>query len=886
MTEALSSSTFASDIDDNQIGTTNNKLLINDLQLQVQRSKDQNHQLQNSIKLLKRQLNEALSASKDKESLQTQNSSLEAKLSKANELNSNLKNQIDALNQQILIMADEHKNYVSKHTKEIRQYADTIGAMHKQIEKLELQRDAVAIELKEKSEIFEVIQSKILDIKKQKKRAIEHSKLLAEKLYRSEATIKSIKTDNADLTAQNHKLTQDIDTLNLQLGTCNAINEGNEKAIKALNEDVQSKVSSLASLEETLSAQRTEIEYLCAQRDMMVNLVQKTHKAFCSAELLCSGLKSENDTLKNKLHNRNGHSNSRIHRDDCVSINEIILPFEGKIGENCYKILKFEHYQPQQRLNMVFSELSKEFNNISNTTDNIKKEYDEYKVNFESVEKKAGLYCELLSSLLKELKNIAINEAHISKNFDCKSDSKFVAFIANKCSEIDPIIKDIDPTEAKFIPSYFLFSDDLAQRQQTIQRLLQPNDETFAIFTTQFLINIALQRQLNKAMYAISSIDDSVEALKTLGCNKASDMVTLLDKINEKIEKGKHQRKQLRGQVRLLQSELEAKNKLDSEKYAEFDQIKLDNESLRSEIEVLNCKVQTLQSEINIKTDELKTLQTNNDNFTTLVTRNKQLENEKLYLEEKVEKLSLAIDNMRSSMEETELQSKREVKRAEENCSKAVEEAHNLVAIQEAKCERRIARMRRVVKRVKDQAQEQIDELSNRYEESKTNFNNMYSQINEKSKQSQEMTQKLIQALDESEKKNQASMEENTRLIAKQKQLEAQVRSQQDKLLKEKQQMQNQLTAESLFIETKLQEKCLNIKSECMQEKQKLLNFVATTIGDIYSIDKKGFDEACFEQLMVQVKKDLERLKVFRNSAFIYHPAENASAMLINNLVQ
>ena len=873
MDSEYSSDTFT-DNEENQFSQNSSNGQIEQLKMQNERLQTHNNQLQKTLENVKQQLQEALQYKSSIEQMGENIQALNDKIKETTEQNVKFSKEIQIKQAKLEQLEKGSNEIIEKLTNDKNEALKNNQKLSEKLSKIKNERDNYINESEDKNSVIDALQKQVVNAQKKKKKQSEKIQIFAEKNQELQLKVAQLEIENQKLGTENKTFLQEIEDLKLQIGTQKAISEGNENAISTLNEDIKSKIKGIQQFEGTIKQQKTEIEELIEQRDKLVTLLQKMHVSLCRSEEALAAVQQERDMLRQK----SSKTEKQFKIQDQMStaensfLQKLNIPFEGELCQECQKIMKYEHYQVQQRIQIMLNEAAKSIQKLKNESNELKNNNKELSKVKEDKEKEANLYKEMLLTLLKDMKSIVINETQISKMSGVKEDRLFIAYVASKCAELDPLIKDNDSSNNKYIPSYFFFSEDVNERVKTIQSLLQPNDETLSLFVTQFLINAQLKKQLSRALESVPVQANIDEVLASIGLKSVDEVPEFVEKIQQQLTKMKNQRSSIRKALKQAQQAIMQQNKASAETQSQVDELKLSNDALTNERDVLKVRNQVLSNDLLIKENEVKSLKGK------LELQEKTFGNSAIdQLQAEIESKKAEIDSLKSQIKQLKVAldgaasiQARALKRQESSYQDAINNLQDQLLLMASDNEKKKAKNKKLIRAIQQKHEASISELSSQYEESKQQFNKSIAEMREKTKESQEMSQKLVVSLQESEKKVQSLLAENNKLQTSVKALEIKLTSAQEKLTKEKQNAQSQIAAQSLMNESKVQERVLQIKSEINAQKNALLNLAGRTIGSVYGVDAKTLDEQSFEQLVQQAQKDLEKLRVFQSTPPTY----------------
>ena len=874
----LSSCSFLTEVDENQQEPQISQADYQNLVLQKDRLQEVNNQLQSSLDNLKAQLKEALEAVASTKGFSEQVQVLKGQLADANEKR-------EKLQQDLKLAAENGENSNSKYLQEINTLrterdalAEEIEVQNEQRNKLKQDKQALRAALEEKQVALE---NAIEDISKYK----QQKKKLQQKQNISIAAMKEMQNKIDQLTVQvekdqNEKTTQqqEIDELKLQIGDITQSNTDLKNEIQSIKGELEARNNANQALEAQFNAQREEMEAMTREKQKIITLLHKMSAAFSASEIKIESLQKENSLLMNKQAQKQTQRNaSLMSRTDILDLK---IPFEGELGDDCEKIMKLPQYQPIQRIQLILNESAKRLHETETEMKSIKDQHDSTVKQLEESNEESQKYIQILYALLKDLKELSLNEQNISKVADCNVDQHFINYVTEKCAQIDPTIREKVLSHPHFISSDFFFTDDVTKRKKEIQSIADQNDTTFAILTAQFIANTILHKQLDtllaqKDVFPTPKVEEQEQPIadeqaqnsqSAASSANASGIAANHPELQEKLIKTTKYAKQLKQQIKKAQQTQMELQKADSEQKTKIAQLQIQNDDLKNELDVANMKLQVALNEAakgensisGIATQIKDSLENQKQQDISATLSELQRKNEEC------EQLNILLKKAQASFDQAIQTKTKQYKKQEEILKR---EIYSLTEQVDDLTQQIALKKKQQKKKDKINAQHQeaaIQELQANYEETKTSLNNTIETLKEKAQQAREMSQKLMTQIAECEQKNQQLSSENAQYIAGQKKIQVELASMKQQINKERQHLQGQLSAQMMAYEAKLQKTTKDANDQADKRVQDILDIAQNTLGVAYGLEDVDNEEV-FKQLVSMVKSDLDKLHYFQS---------------------
>ena len=863
----LSSCSFSSEHDENS-STGSNKVQGQQADAEINHLKEVNKQLQGSIESLKQQLNSAMEATESINGMNETISQLKAQLEESKEreikLNKELKN-IQATNEEQVNKLNEDIEALEQKNQETE---NNLNAEKERSLKLKKEKQSLKAEIDEKSTMIENIAIELKEAKTSKKKLRTKFIETAEKLQIKDEENQRLSLCIQDDENTKNSLTQEIDSLRVKLSQEMVVTEECKNTINKLQKDLEQKTSLIATFEEQLDAQRAEMEEMSQERHNIILLIQKMHAAFTASEQKVEDISKENATLKLKL--QKAGKNTKI--SSAYDVSALTLPFEGDIGEKAEHISKLPQYQPVQRMQLIINEAARTIKELEETSQTRGDEIKTLKNQLDQALAGQTPYCQILDSLLKELKNISCQEAQINNANLCRIDTAFIEFMAEKSAEIEPLIKDNLLKDPRFIPSDFFTTQDVAKKNECIKEIINCSDISYSIFTAQFLTNQLLSNQLQALMGPLGKMEE-ISRLDVVG-GDFNDIPNLLQKLQDKIRSLKKTRSQLHA---LLKQQTEVANKSlksESELKTTVSQLQITNDSLKSEIDVLKVKYQVASNELLLKKNEenlnafaSQIRETVDEQQSETKQRTDRLEAELQQKTLENADLTSLIKKLQTSIDVSTKKQNKRFQKQEDALKEQIAEMEQQIELLQDELASKKKNAKRTERSLREQYDEAINDVTNHYEESKRSLQKSVDDLKIKAAEARDMTKKLQQTVTETETKNAKLTEDNEALQNEKKALNAQLTAIKQQISKDKQNLQVQLAAQMMACESKIRSATQEVKAEGEKHLKDLFSLIAETFGAFYGFDDSDFNDESLKQVLAHAKEDLIRLQYFQNEA-------------------
>ena len=826
-----------------------------------------NRHLQATIDTLKQQLKEAMDATSAINGMNDTISQLRSELADSREKEKQLTKEIRRIQEEGEEAQEKFNEQVLALNQQVEAANQKAAAECEKATKIKKEKRELKAELDEKSSGLENIAIELKDVKTSKKKLRGKFIEAAERVQELENENQKLKSKIQDSENVANTLTQDIESLKVELSTVESGKQECESTISQLKKEVEKKNGIISTFEEQFESQRNEMEECTTERQNILLLVQKMHSALSAAENKVDAVKKENNDLKTKLAKADKKTNIFSGGD----FSTLTIPFEGDIGQKADFYMKLPQYQPVQRLQLVLNEAAKHMKEVEDELALKEEECAELHNQLDQAVSGQTPYCQILDTLLKELKDISVKEAQINNANLCRVDTDFIEYMAEKSAELEPLIRDELLKDPRFIPSDFFTTTDVNKKIEYIKEIIKCSDVSYTIFTAQFLTNQLLINQLNALMGPLGKMEE-ISRLDVVG-GDFNDIPNLLKSLQDKINRLKKTRSQLHA---LLKREKETSNNLaksENDLKTRCAQLQVTNDSLQSEVDVLKVKYQVASNELLLKSNEENLNQFANHLRDDLDEQQLEAKQKTDKLEAELEQktkecceLSELIKKLQVTLQESTKKQNKRYQKTEDALKSQISEMQQEIEI----LNKQLVQKRKLAKRNERSLREQYDasiqEISQHYEESKASLLKTIEDLKQKAAEAREMTKKLQQNCTESEDKNAKLTNENSDLIAEKKNLNAQLMSIKQQVQKDKQHLQAQLAGQMMACESKVQTATQEVKAQEEKRYNALLEIVGNSLGAYYGVDD-DFNEDVLKQVVSHAKEDLERLQYFQKEA-------------------
>ena len=841
--------------------TTGDIQQIQDLKLQNQHLQSMVTQLQNSLEKNNIQLKSALSTALTVTSLQEEITKLRQKCKEtAEESNKKVKN----YTQQIIEITKKYESEKAKLIKSNETQAKEIQKLTQSLKETRKERDLLADEIvKTKDELKSTLE-KTTKVSKQKQNVKKQASELTQQCNELNKKYNSLIIFHEQISQENTRKGEEIKNLDSQLSQSTQENKKLNDQISNLQKEKQNSYNALDELQRQFEDQKEELNQLSEEREKLLLLIHKLHSTVCSYEEELETKKAENAQLKEKA-KKAFTPNMFVEQ---FNINDISFPFDEEMMKKINTIIAYDHFQSQQKVQLIINEVAKELvklnQSVKDMNEEAKKKENEFSVKIVSAQKAI----DLLQCMMREWKNLECNERKIDVLAFCEKDQDFISFIAQEFSNFNNASLATNPATSLFIPPELLSEEGVCARKKLIEEMAATNKDFSSLMSIMFLINIRLKKQVNELLSSCEQKSTIESTLSALGVNSINEVPDYVESLLGKIEHLKNSRKEVHVALVSARDELQQKSKEEENLNNEVHELKQrvenltnSNNSLQQQLSESNegskksysasplsvCSHSSTDSDYQV--NSLKEMQE--------IINNKSKENEEL--KEQMKESEKRQTKKINKLQKKELLLKQQIQELEN----ALTEMNDVLTKAKKKTKTSIAAM-------KEQSNSDINKLKHSFQTEKELMQTQLDAANEKSDKSNAIVKQLQETLSQAEQKNKELTEENTRMTRSLQQIEGNIKSIQDKCLREQKSAEAALTVKLLNSEAQHQRESKELKAKYEAEKQKTVDFFTSHLESLYGFTDIDTDEVSLLQLFSRLQSDLSKLKYFQDQATKY----------------
>jgi nucleoprotein TPR len=623
----------------------------------------------------------------------------------------------------------------------------------------------------------------------------------------AEEKITILTAEKGAIQSENDSLRSDVEDLKRKLAALQSRRKESEATLLKFKQESNARESAWDNTSREMEIQSREISELQKDRSTLITVVQKLYALLCSTELKVEeAAESKRDRPR------------VLFPQAEFDIARLTFPFSGDLKAKCTQIASMSQYEPIQTVQMILNEASK---TICKHTDRVKELEDAAKT-----EKTAGSnLTQVMTNFLRELQGFLNAEGQLKEKafYDC--DSGLCRFIAEKTAAFESLLG----VASSRIDRNF---------EATIREQLQPNEKAYAIFLSQFTLNSLLAKQLKSASDSLLKQSEVEQICNLLNCNSIDSFAEKFRGFQSKFAETQRNQKKLIQKIRSMSQSLMQNQQSENSHKLKVEKLQLQLDALQNECEVLRVQSEVSANELALAQDRCRDFQ-----------------NEIASKEHQIHTGQEALRGL-----ETELDI------AASEHSKALKKRDDLYRSQIAEYESRI----KWLEQENDAIREKAKRLKRVCEKAKSpekvitraptqNFNRA---------SDFEIDAPNAEKLSELEETNRQMQVESTHLRVTIKALEMQVASLQDQIRKERQKADNRVSAQQVAYDSRVQDVARKLKLDFQKQKDELFAIVVRGLSGSQSFDVAGMDDECLSTFIAQVRKDLDRLRIFQRMPF------------------
>lgn len=760
--------------------------------------------------------------------LQKENQDLQSKLTKSKEDNQKLKQALEKTSRENTLLRNQAVDLARKTSAGEVDYLNQTEA--------------------DQSDQFQDHQEQISDLQKEIQTLQKQKNKLNKKFQAQQQLIETMKNEYEELKREKNKIAlsnqahlDDIEQFKVELDARKSSCYEYESKIKSLNILNKKSTMSLDLLQKTYEKQLKEIETYNNERQKFNELLKRLSYLLTTTTTKYEDLLQEVDELK-KSHGK------QLLFHDLTDITSVIIPFKGDLGSRCANILKLEQYEPFQRIQLVLNEVNKEISTFQEKENNFVQQLNQLKEEQSTSNQRK----DLLSSLLKGLKGLADTEKQFDSSAFCEEDRSFLEFVALHINDFQELTR----SENEFYPNDTFLAASNESRKKVIENLKVTDRSALDLVNSLFLFNTRLVEQNRKMFTNIIKKKELNKLAHKVGAEKYNEISPKVDELLQQLQ------------------ELQRYKQLNQEQIP----INADNAQLTERINQLQDVITSLQSENqvlrkNARDSSFQSRSLPLEDFGKMNAQKQDLLNENSDLQIQLRDKEDEIEQLKEQIKENEQTilnltfQMNQLSNNKSSLDSRIKEYLKKIEFLEDKITELQKKMKKKIKSLNREHEEEKNKLSNSYEEAKSLYEQSMQSMKEKMNQMRELSRQISTNQEKSEKRNQLLEEENLTLQTKQQELSNQLAEISDQMKLEKQKAEEKATAKIISIENQLQEEFGALKAKIIAQDQKLKAMFVNSIGSRYGINNPNISTENFELLIDKVQKDLKKLQIFQNNS-------------------
>jgi len=839
--------------------TRNDIFQINNMKNEMESLRQKNIQLQTALESTKNQLHDALVTATAVPQLNEDIKKLQNAITSCKDAKEKQRKEMQS---QINRLIDENRNEIARKDEIISNNCQEINKLTKDASMLKQKYESVSQELTETSEHYQTLSSKYKKISEKKKKLDEKCRYLARFNEKLAQNNKELNESNNSLSRDLNNNTNLLETLEEELKKSQSEYDQMKKLYEQDHQMMNRLNSAFQQLQSQYEAQNKEIIHLEDERDLFTSTLLKQNMLIIHQENQIEEMNNENNRLITKM--KKQPSIISALSDDIVNMNSLKNPFCGKIREMFNTIIAQDQFNSNQKIQILFNELSKHISMIDNNLEESVKQIKELDNENEVLSREIEESYDLISSINKEWKNLELIENGIDSTMYCEKDQQFLCLISTYANKMEIPAEDfskgifdcINGEEIKRINNIFSSKDKYVQ----------------SLISSMFLINQRLKKELSELSKSVLKKNEIKDLLSQTGVKSFEEIPSVISSLCEKIKHLRSSKHDIHQSLIEAKESMESKSKEEDMLLVRIDEMQRkinelihENAALKGEIQTANNKVFLAKSEgshnvsVSRQPEDLESVQ----NIESLKTMEASLQSKNSTIEE-LRRMIASINSINGN-KINELNQLIEQLQTENDILKNDSHERNIKEKRELK---RIGKeTSRQIKEMKKEKQKEISLIMNDFENTKR----VFVESIEKLKLQLDSSQKIIKELDNEisnyEQKSSMMLAQNSQLESKVSSLEIKIEYLQNQSIRELKTYEATNSAKLLSIDTQNQKNLKEIKIKFENEKQRIIDFFSANILSLYGYGDIEFDEQSFNQIFNRIRNDLGKLKSFQNEA-------------------
>ena len=896
--ENLTSSGF--DIDSNESLNSHASAALNkqNEKFEIQRLRQINEQLQNSLESMKKQLKEALDSSSSSKITSESLVYLKQQLQDSNEKREKLIQQIKSMKSNC---DEEH----AKIAAELSQMKDERDSLNEHLEKKKKEIATLKGNAAQSEQLMEMMSENIRKNKQQKKKLKEKLKSLitqtddlTAKLQTKDVEIQQANDEVQKHVEENAALTEKCNNLEFLIGN-------KDQQIDELKKEISTHQGVYSELEGQLESQEHELKLITEERKKILDLVGILQNALSKSAEIINKLKQEKkeaELQKKTIARQNALTNA--------DVLDLKLPFEGELSDDMEKILKLPQYQPIQKIQLIINKASKHISDTEEQLRQLKKaqiDHENTKLDDETTIHQSAY---LLKALLEKFSQIVTNNEDNNLY-----DPKTIEFFAKECSTIDAHLKDLVMNDPAFVPNDFFTTDDASACVAVLQQIANSQPAVYSLLISQLLLNRAILREVspngehhqqqqtqqnnqhhhhkqgnkeegkenqqdsnnnNKEEQATKEQQDNQQQSAPVQREKSEPLLkptgdhATIETLNNQIKTLEEEKAKLRSTLKATKVQLFKLNQTDNEHQTEIAQLQLENNSLKNDLEVCKMKLEISANQAAQRQNDLSNIssfvaKTKDDSESSTSGESKaQLKADLTKKNAECTELRNIIDNLQKNIATLTKQNKKQHKKLTESFNTEKEALVEEIEQLRAKNTKVSKACNKKLKSAEVQFNTAYSQLQTQLDQTSEELTKAQNELQQKVEEFEAIKQKIATLQNEYNEKIQKLEKENNDYVVSTKDLKIELANTKQQMQKDKQHNQCQLSAQMMAYETKIQQMEQEVKSNTNKAIEDIYSVMDETFGQMYGLEAGDLNEDTFKQLVMSIKGDLEKLKYFQ----------------------
>jgi chromosome segregation ATPase len=490
-----------------------------------------------------------------------------------------------------------------------------------------------------------------------------------------------------------------------------------------------------------------------------------------------------------------------------MDITKLTFPFGESLKAQCRQIASMRQYEGLPCVQLILNAISKTLTQQNEVIESLQADLRAEK----------GARGELIRpwiAFLKELQRFAFTENQMKERAFYDSDDALCEFITGKTAEFIG-----NQSEAGSV-------GDFPALARLSCEQFKSNEHAYLAFVAQFTANALLSKQLRTASDGLLKQGEIDKLCHLLNCETLEAIPERIRSLEVQLATSEGAQKTLKGTIRSQQQTLMSNQETQVTQRLKIEKLELRSGTVQSECDLLRVKAEVTANALILAQD-----------------RTRDLEQDSRALEEQIQSLQDTVRALQSTKDVSRsLKKKNEAKRSQIlDCQARIDELEEENALIKGKAKK----LKRRVQQMKD-CQKLVDTSESH-----------------STKVSMQDVGNSTTCYESRSVDGEVQMELH-RLQCVNKSLEGELLALRDQLRREKQLSQSTISAQEVACNSRLRDNARTLKHEYRKQKDEMISIVVRGLSGSDSIDPLGMDCEGLAEFVSQVRKDLDRLRVFQ----------------------